>query len=342
MEVPEFAQVDIFDLYIYFIPGSLSLILIGLFMPHEVTTWAIGDLSTVLQFSFIVVIYILGVLVNGAAKTLEESYYIRELPSKPSEGESPWWMRVIHQWPRIMRTLRIFPKVDVCMDPNSPPEEQWYKDVSISRLHLPGVLWFVETLKAERDEESSAMYFGKTPAGDGFCIAIGQPDDAGTKSSPSSTEGANDSEPSTANYVSALLTMRSELSTRTYYPFHKLAARSELFLGVWFILLVFAVFSVLYLALLLGFVIPELLYGSTSSRELPTLLYDSHAEILIETYLTDPEPVEPRILAGIIGASIATAYSFLILSRRIRKHEHNQMIRQLAADYYIKHRENGE
>lgn len=62
MEIPEFAQVDIFDLYIYFIPDSLSLILIGLFMPHEVTAWATGDLSTVLQLSFVVVIYILGVL----------------------------------------------------------------------------------------------------------------------------------------------------------------------------------------------------------------------------------------------------------------------------------------
>lgn len=333
MEIPEFAQVDIFDLYIYFIPGSLSLILIGLFMPHEVTTWATGDLSTVLQLSFIVVIYILGVLVNGAAKTLEESYYIRKLPDKRSKENSPLWRRIIHQWPRIMRALRIFPKVDVCMDRDSAPEERWYEDVSISRLHLPGVLWFVETLKAERKpkaereerrEESSAKCFGGTPAGDGFCMAIG-------------------SEPySTAKYVNALLKMRSELSTRTYYPFHKPAARSELFLSVWFILLLFVVFSVPYLALLLRFVIPELLYGSNSSRELPALLYDSHAEILIETYLTDPEPIEPRILALIISVSITVAYSLLILSRMIRKYEYNQMIRQLAADYYVKHREEDE
>lgn len=47
---------------------------------------------------------------------------------------------------------------------------------------------------------------------------------------------------STAEYVNALLKVRSELSTRTYYPFHKPAARSGLFLSVWFILLVFVFF----------------------------------------------------------------------------------------------------
>lgn len=75
MEIPEFAQVDIFDLYTYFIPGCFTLILLGLIIPNEVTMWAAGRQPNILlQVSFIIVAYILGVLVHQAARTVEEGY----------------------------------------------------------------------------------------------------------------------------------------------------------------------------------------------------------------------------------------------------------------------------
>lgn len=305
MEIPEFAQVDIFDLYTYFIPGCFALILLGLIIPTEIAIWAVGRQPNILlQVSFIIVAYILGVLVHQAARTIEEGYcshYTSDINNKSGTNVNIDNFTKDYIYPMI-KWIKLFPRIpQECLGVSG-----------IARFHLPGIIWLSNMYEYSKntdskDVDTKIILFGNTPAQKGF-------------KEVSDEEKFNRSE-----YIDALIEMRSEMSTGEYYPFHKPAARGELLLSAWLLFLLIILLEAMSITNQLILVILDVLKVG------PLVSYRSHWSALMDAYLPDfPDPI---ISVSILIAAILLAQ----LSSRMREYEQEQMIRQLAADYYYKH-----